>query len=74
MSETFVEWRVTGTPDNGDDPYEFVWSPDRNPHIGDRETAARKSIDLLAAQSFGWTEGPTLSRRTVTKTDWEVVP
>lgn len=70
--ETFEEWRVTGDPGYGCTPYEFVWSPDRNPHLGDPEAAARA---FVAAHERGpsvrWVDGPHLSHRAVTRTAWE---
>lgn len=68
---TYEEWRVTG--DLGDDypPYEFTWSPRRNPHLGDPEAGARGFIALVADTGCAWPDGPHLHKRTVTVTDWE---
>jgi hypothetical protein len=67
---TYEEWRVTGRIDG--DPYEFTWSPFRNPHLGEPEPAARGFIALVASRD-AWTDGPHLHKRTVTVTDWEAV-
>lgn len=71
--ETFEEWRVTGQP-RGLAPgvrYDFTWSPERNPHLGDAETAARHFVGI--AHVTPWADGPHLSKRTVTRTAWEEV-
>lgn len=63
----FTEWRVTGRPSMAlDEPYEFVWSPQRNPGLGDAETAARSFV----AVTREWAEPPKLTMRTVQVTDW----
>jgi hypothetical protein len=69
---SYEEWRVTGDPGQGFPPYEFTWSPARNPHLGDDpETGARGFIALLQAHHETWIDGPHLHKRTVTVTDWE---
>lgn len=73
MSERrYEEWRVTGDPGHGYPPYEFTWStwtdPDRDPG-----QAARAFISEVADHKGGWVDGPHLSRRTVTVTEWEPV-
>lgn len=69
---TFEEWRVTGTPGHGYPPYDFTWSPMRNPHLGDNpEQAARGFVAAIESAGGAWDDGPHLSRRTVTVTDWE---
>jgi hypothetical protein len=67
---TYEEWRVTARIDG--QPYEFTWSPMRNPHLGDSETAARGFITLMGGH-VAWEDGPHLHRRTVTLTEWESV-
>lgn len=69
---TYEEWRVTGQPAGDYPPYDFTWSPFRNPHLGDPERGARGFIALVTAVG-GWTDGPHLSRRTVTVSEWETV-
>jgi hypothetical protein len=71
---TYEEWRVTGDPGEDYPPYEFTWSPARNPHLGaDPERAARHHIALIESVGENWTDGPHLHKRTVTVTDWEAV-
>jgi hypothetical protein len=70
---TFEEWRVTGRPGQGYPPYEFTWSLLRNPHLGDPETGARGFFSTIPAFTERWEDGPHLSRRTVTVTEWEAV-
>lgn len=70
--QTYIEWRVTGDPGGGFPPYDFTWSPFRNPHLGDAEAGARGFISLIASHD-GWPDGPHLQKRTVTVTDWEQV-
>lgn len=72
-AETVEEWRVTGDPGGGFPPYEFVWSPQRNPQLGDSGHEARGFVDLVAAHG-GWPDGPHLSRRIVATTPWSAVP
>lgn len=78
-TETFTEWRVTGDPGPGYPPYDFTWSPCRNPHLGDSETAARKFVELVDIQN-GLTvpdrgiKDVRLCRRTVTVSEWQEVP
>ncbi|MBM0235944.1 hypothetical protein JNW88_00380 [Micromonospora sp. ATA32] len=71
--QTFEEWRVTGDPGGGYPPYEFTWSPMRNPHLGDPERGARGFLAAIESVGGRWADGPHLSRRTVTVTDWEEV-
>lgn len=65
----FDEWRVTGSPGEATPSYSFVWSLLRNPHLGDPEAAARAFMALDNVSR--WVEGPYLSKRTVTITEWE---
>jgi hypothetical protein len=73
---TYTEWRVHGVPDVVGEPYEFVWSELLNAHLGDAEEAAknfRNMIDEAPDKWPGrkrWIEGPFLSRRTVSITEW----
>jgi hypothetical protein len=67
---TYEEWRVTGRIDG--DPYDFTWSPFRNPHLGEGEAGARGFVALVASRD-AWTGGPHLHKRTVTVTDWTEV-
>jgi hypothetical protein len=69
---TYEEWRVTGDPRDGSEPYEFTWSPFRNPHLGDPEVGARGFVRLVRSHE-GWTDGPHLHKRTVTVTEWEEI-
>lgn len=69
-AETFEEWRVTGKPTGSYPPYDFTWSPLLNPHLGDPEQSATRFVALVTAGG-GWDEGPHLSHRTVTVTEWE---
>jgi len=70
---TYEEWRVTGQPDGGYPPYDFTWSPFRNPHLGECEAGARGFV--AGIRKYGtWPDGPHLSRRTVTVTEWREVP
>ena len=71
--DQFEEWRVTGQPSHGFPDYNFTWSPDLNPHLGDPETAARAFAGRIRHSEFAWTDGPHLHRRTVTRTDWAPV-
>lgn len=66
---TFEEWRVTGDPGDGYPPYEFTWSPFRNPQLGEPEACAR-SFAALVDQHGRWPDGPHLEHRTVTVTEW----
>lgn len=68
---TYEEWRVTGDPGGGFPLYEFTWSPMRNSHLGDPEAGARGFVALIESVG-GWPEGPYLSHRTVTVTEWAV--
>jgi hypothetical protein len=68
---TYEEWRVTGEPGNGYPAYDFTWSRRQTPDQ-DPEKAARSFIELIA-DGIGWQDGPHLSRRTVTETEWEPV-
>jgi hypothetical protein len=70
MGEQFEEWRVTGTPGGGYPIYDFVWSPDRNPHLGDPEEAARHFVNMLT-ERHAWKDGPHLWSRRVARGDWE---
>lgn len=70
--KVFEEWRVHGHPDAACPPYDFVWSLQRNPHLGDPEEAARSFFENLRTWAQ-WEEGPTLSRRVVRISDWESV-
>lgn len=67
--DTFEEWRVTGQPNGTYAPYDFTWSADRGDT--DPESSARAFVRLTAAH--GWDDGPHLSRRTVTRTEWEAI-
>lgn len=71
--EIFEEWRVTGDPGEGYPKYDFVYSPDRNPHLGDPEQMARKFMAMLAERTPPWLDGPHLSKRVVRRTQWEEV-
>jgi hypothetical protein len=70
--EEFEEWRVTGCHGEGDEPYDFTWSPDRNPHLGDPEAGARKFVAKVNEYG-GWSDGPHLSMRAVSRTPWQPV-
>lgn len=73
-SETFDEWRVTGNPGHGYPLYDFTWSPDRNPHLGDPEAGARGFVELITAHHADpWDAGPHLHHRRVTRTPWKKV-
>jgi hypothetical protein len=74
VAGTYEEWRVTGQLDGGFPPYNFTWSPWRNPHLGDPEAAARGFVALIRSHHGTWDDGPHLSYRTVTVTDWRPVP
>lgn len=63
---TYIEWRVRGVSDPDWPPYEFVWS--KRTHPGDPESAARAMVRVIADS---WVDGPYLSHRTVTITEWE---
>lgn len=65
-TEAFTEWRVTGEPGPGYPSYTFVYSPDRNPRLGDPETAAREAMNV----PIPWTAGPHLSMRWVVRGPW----
>lgn len=78
---TYAEWRVSGHPDRDDTPYEFVWSPLLYPAIAadpdSAEKAARAFVENVRTapeRSHGirspWKDGPHLSQRTVTITEW----
>jgi hypothetical protein len=71
-AETFEEWRVTGQPALGWNGYDFTWSPERNPHLGDPELAARSFVAAIAKEG-GWESGPHLHRRRITRTAWEPI-
>lgn len=74
--ETWVEWRVTGDPGHGFPAYEFVWSRYAGPveHRQNPEAAARAFVGLMHSEDHTpWVDGPHLSRRTVTRTQWEPV-
>ena len=67
---TYEEWRVVGTVDGK--PYEFTWSPQLNPHLGDPEQAARRFIERFAEVGIEFDDADLrMTRRTVTVTDWE---
>lgn len=68
---TYEEWRVTGDPGEGFPPYEFVWSPLRNPDHA-TEGEARGFVRLIESVG-GWPDGPHLHKRTVTVTEWQEV-
>lgn len=72
----YQEWRVTGTPGGAFERYDFTWSPLRNPHLGDPERAARGFVALIKSANGGtpWEDGPHLSHRTVTVTEWTAEP
>jgi hypothetical protein len=65
---TFEEWMVTGDPGEGYPTYRHVYSRRLNPDLTDPEGAARR---FIANTRIAWWEGPYLSRRTVTVTEWE---
>lgn len=73
---TYTEWRVTGVPDYVGQQYEFVWSELLNPRLGDAETAAKNFQDMIVngpdrwPGRKAWLEGPVISTRTVTITEW----
>lgn len=67
MTTTYEEWRVAGT--NGGTPFEVIWSPLSWSAFDGGEAEARRFVDL--SRSDGWDDGPHLSRRTVTVTEWE---
>jgi hypothetical protein len=68
---THTEWRVTGDPGPDWKEYDFVWSPWRNPHLGDPEKQARwfhaSTIEHERMNNV------RLMRRTVTVGPWEEV-
>lgn len=66
---TFEEWRVTGEPGHGYPTYDFVWSPIINPQLGDPREAALTFIEKIRLRD-DWADGPRLSHRTVTITNW----
>lgn len=67
------EWRVTGEPGQDYPPYDFVWSTFRGTDHGHHpERSARGFIELVR-DGPGWVDGPYLSRRTVTATEWAEV-
>lgn len=70
MNERFEEWRVIGEPGYGGQTFDFVWSPDRNPKLGDSETAARKFINTITKNEHKWESGPFLMMRHVERTKW----
>jgi hypothetical protein len=67
VSETYKEWRVTATQDDGE-PYQFTWSSPGHP---DPEGDARRFIALVRDHAGGWLKDVRLRKRTVTVTDWE---
>lgn len=67
---SYEEWRVTGDPGGGFPPYNFVWSPFRNPGLGEGEAEARGFMKLIESHG-GWPDGPHLHHRTLTVTEWE---
>lgn len=73
MAEQVVhEWRITGEPGRGTYPhYEFTFrsGDERWPTPDLAETAAREFVEKMQ----GWDDGPHLSHRTVTYTDWEPI-
>lgn len=71
--EEFEEWRVTGDPGHGFPYYGFTWSPDRNPQLGDPETAARTFVAGIAKLPTRWVDGPHLSMRQVKRSKWRDV-
>jgi hypothetical protein len=68
---TYEEWRVTGNPGDGYEPYRFTFSPQRGD--ADPETVACNFVRLIHKGDRPWTDGPHLHRRTVTVTDWEAI-
>lgn len=68
---TYEEWRITGDPGEGYSPYEFTWSPARNPHLGDDPEKGARGFVRLIESVGGWPDGPHLHKRTVTVTEWE---
>lgn len=71
--EEFEEWRVTGDPGDGYPKYDFTWSPDRNPHLGDPESAARTFAAAVRMHVTPWKAGPDLSMRWVKRSKWRQV-
>ena len=72
-SQTFEEWRVVGDPNYPFPRYDFTFgSPTRRAagYDEDPEAAARAFV-ALARDSGRWVQGPHLSMRRVTYTDWE---
>lgn len=67
---SYEEWRVTGAWDG--EPREEVFSP-RDGYITPEETA-RAFVAREIKYGVGWTDGPHLSRRRVTVTEWEETP
>lgn len=64
------EWRVTGDPGRGYGEYGFTWSAARGD--ADPEKSARGFIARIRdARHPEWADGPHLSRRSVTVTEWE---
>lgn len=63
---TYEEWRVTGLRGQ---PFSFTWTAKRG---GDPERSAKEFI-RHSKDDEEWRDGPYLSRRTVTITEWEVV-
>ena len=79
MTEVVHEWRVTGEPGQGYPSYSFTWrsGDDRWPTPEQAEAAARAFVAQFPKMwnempsLEPWVEGPDLSHRTVTYTDWE---
>lgn len=73
--QAYVEWRVTADHKHpawqDERPYEFIWSPLRNPQHGDAEDAARRFVEHFAKS--GHMANIKLTRRTVTIEAWEDV-
>jgi hypothetical protein len=66
---TYEEWRAIGSI--GGEPYEFTWSPQRNPHLGDPQAAARKFVKAFRDVGIDVESELRLEHRTVTVTEWQ---
>lgn len=67
---SYEEWRVTGRWAGF--PFEKTFLPEEG--YDAPEADARAFVARQANESHNWADGPRLSRRTVTVTDWEEAP
>lgn len=69
----YEEWRVTGDPGDGFSPYAHTWSQFLNPELGEDAEVRARGFESLVRMSHQpqWRDGPHLSRRTVTVSEWE---